>query len=88
MLYLVHCSLDFFISDNAPSEKNCTRLDGQVVLNLATLAMIMTLFLVEYWRENFVIDRFEINPDKIDNHLKRNVFSRGKYPQIRQQLRW
>jgi hypothetical protein len=49
---------------------------GQVVLNFVTLVMILILFLVEYWRENFVIDHFEIDAEKIDNHLKRSVISR------------
>ena len=48
-------------------------------LNFITLFMILALFVVEYWREIFLIDRFEINDDKIDGNLKRNVFSRGKY---------
>ena len=50
--------------------------------------MILSLFVVEYFREMFLIDRFEVNEEKIDNHLKRNLFSRGKYVDLQQSLAW
>ena len=61
---------------------------AQVALNFVALLMILSLFVVEYWRELFLIDRFEVNEEKIDNHLKRNLFSRGKYVDLQQSLAW
>ena len=52
------------------------------------LLLILSLFVIEYRREMFLIDRFEVNDDKIDDNLKRHVFSRNKYLDLERSLTW
>eukprot|EP00292_Cryptomonas_paramecium_P032177 CAMPEP_0113723186 /NCGR_PEP_ID=MMETSP0038_2-20120614/38252_1 /TAXON_ID=2898 /ORGANISM="Cryptomonas paramecium" /LENGTH=91 /DNA_ID=CAMNT_0000652685 /DNA_START=15 /DNA_END=287 /DNA_ORIENTATION=+ /assembly_acc=CAM_ASM_000170 len=59
-----------------------------LVFNFATLGGILALFIIEYWRENFLIACLDIDKTKVDDHLKLNVFPKNKYPNLQHSLWW
>jgi len=92
---LMAAMLSLFVPQKCPNQSDglCTLHDNLidltpfniavVVINFTTLAGFITLYIVEYIRENWCIEWLDVDPSKPNNNLDKEI---EQYPQIKENM--